>query len=52
MRGATKLVDVVGHCSRIQATQYRTISGHLPGILYWRISMLDEQIDAVESIPE
>ncbi|KAK2774132.1 hypothetical protein CKAH01_13226 [Colletotrichum kahawae] len=52
MRGARKLLDVVGHCSRMEATHYRENTGHPSGVLYWQISILDEQIDAVESIPE
>lgn len=52
MRGARKLLDVVGHSSRIEATHDRGIAGRPSGVLYWKISILDEQIDAVESIPE
>ncbi|KAF4882941.1 hypothetical protein CGCFRS4_v014061 [Colletotrichum fructicola] len=52
MRGARSLLDIVGHCSRMEATHCRKTSGHPSGVLYWQITILDEQIDAVESIPE
>lgn len=52
MRGARNLLDVLGHCSRMEATYHRKTSGHPSGVLYWQITILDEQIDAVESIPE
>ncbi|KAF5522501.1 hypothetical protein CGCA056_v007395 [Colletotrichum aenigma] len=52
MRGARNLLDVLGHCSRMEATHHRKTSGHPSGDLYWQITILDEQIDAVESIPE
>lgn len=52
MRGARNLLDVVSHCSRMEATNYRKTSGQPSGVLHWQINILDEQIDAVESIPE